>query len=186
MVNIKIPTPEEVERLLGIIDEFADQYGTFHNQGIVQFMEGIRSAAGGYDQIDKGIEGLYKGASGLYGGISTTKDGSGQLLNGVIGLSEGAGKLSGGMTVLADGISVLNKNTSSIPSAVQEGMDELFGKFMNTDFDVVSFVSPSNENVEAVQFVMVVKGVEALEKEEVPEVKEKDKSIWQKILDLFR
>ena len=186
MVNIKIPTPEEIEKLLGVIDEFADQYGTFHNQGIVQFMEGIRSAAGGYDQIDKGIEGLYKGASGLYGGISTTKDGSGQLLNGVIGLSEGAGKLSGGMTALADGISVLNKNTSSIPSAVQEGMDELFGKFMNTDFDVVSFVSPSNENVEAVQFVMVVKGVEALEKEEVPEVKEKDKSIWQKILDLFR
>ena len=40
--------------------------------------------------------------------------------------------------------------------------------------------------MEAVQFVMVVKGIEPVEEQEVPEVKEEDKSIWQKILDLFR
>ena len=186
IVSIDIPTPEEIEKLLGIIDEFADQYGTFHNQGIVQFMEGIRSAAGGYNELDKGIEGLYTGASGLYGGIKMTKEGSGQLLDGVIGLADGAYSLSGGMTALADGISVLNKNTSAIPSAVQEGLDELLGKFTDTDIEPVSFVSQYNENVEAVQFVMVVKGIEPVEEQEIPEVKEEDKSIWQKILDLFR
>ena len=69
---------------------------------------------------------------------------------------------------------------------VDEKIDSMLDEFTGSDFEVQSFGSDKNKNVESVQFVIKTPVI-AIEKEEVEEyVEEESLTVWQKILKLFK
>ena len=68
---------------------------------------------------------------------------------------------------------------------VDEEVDSMIESFAGGDFEVESFVSDKNTDVESVQFVIQT---EAIKKEAVKVVEEKTEELnfWQKLLNLFR
>ena len=67
-----------------------------------------------------------------------------------------------------------------------ERIDEAMADFLPSDFTLVSFADPRNTGIERVQFVYLVDA----QTEPAPEPAEPDdvgdKSIWDRILDIFR
>ncbi len=71
---------------------------------------------------------------------------------------------------------------SEIAGIFDDITDEIFGG----DFETVSFVSEQNTQVNSVQFVIKLPGVEAKEAKEPEAVPEQKLSFWQKLLRLFK
>lgn len=138
------------------IAQLSDEYGRFH-EGLVQYASGLSALSANYGQ-------LASGANELAGGAS-------QLAN-------GAGELSGGMKEL-------NASTITLPDAMKEQISELMADYEFPEFDPVSFASPENADVQAVQFVM---STAAIEKPEAPEEEqpEQEQTVWDRFLALFQ
>ena len=62
---------------------------------------------------------------------------------------------------------------------------DMTAEFDFPKFDPVSFASPQNANVEAVQFVMTTAAIEQPETPE-PEEPEQEQTIWDRFLALFQ
>lgn len=181
---MKSVDPEGLKELAAGIAGLADQYVGFH-EGLCEYMTGIKGLSSGYSGIDSGIRGLAEGTSGLYGGINQTADGASGLLNGVGSLDSGAKELSEGVGALAGGLDILNAKTEKMPAQIRESIDNMIGKYTNTDFEPISFTSSKNKNVESVQFVLSTEGIEKAEVAKEKTEKEKEEGVWEKFLQLF-
>ena len=139
------------------ISSMATEYNTFHD-GLTDYTEGVNSLATNYQELNSGIQELSKGSSALESGASD--------------LHEGTKELQG--------------ETNDLPDEMQSKIDELMKEYENEDFDPVSFVSDKNEKVEVVQFVLQTEKIEVEEPETDDSKEDKDKSLWQRFLDLFK
>ena len=77
----------------------------------------------------------------------------------------------------------LNASTITLPETMKRQIADMTAEFDFPKFDPVSFVSPQNANVEAVQFVMTTA---AIEQPETPEPEEQEQTIWDRFLALFQ
>ena len=67
---------------------------------------------------------------------------------------------------------------------MKERINALIDTYTTDDFDVVSFVSPRNTNVQAVQFVMKTESIKVAE-EPAAEEQTAEPTFWERLLDLF-
>ncbi len=153
-----------ITRLKEGIDALAGNYGEFHS-GLTDYALRRRPRYSGLKELCKGFNELAKGGADR-AGLKT-------LLEGTLRLKDGTGEL--------------RSRTQNMDAEMQARIEEMLETYTQTDFDVVSFVSPLNTNVESVQFVMVTDGIAAAQDAEEPAQKESDgpKDFWGRLLALF-
>lgn len=161
------------------INELAEQYELL-DSGIGSYTDGVARVAAGYSS-------LLDGASALAEGSSSLAAGSGDLYNGTAELYAGVASLCSGARELADGTGEFRTETSHMDTEIEEEIGNLLEVIGGNMEDPVSFVSEKNTNVDSVQFVIQVKGVEAEEETATPAAEEqKEPSFLQKLIALFR
>ena len=149
---------ESMKQLTEGLTELSANYQSFHD-GIIDYTTGVSELSNAYGDI--------------HGGISDISDGMNDL-------EEGAGELQDGTAELAD-------STADLPEQLQEEIDNMIKEYDKSNFDPVSFVSPKNEDVASVQFVIKTDSIKQEEQDEQPLTQsEGEKSFWQRLVDLFR
>lgn len=155
-------------------------------QSVAQLKAALTALTAGYDNLHNGISGYAGGVAEISKGYGALEEGYSGLVKGGLSLYAGALELNKGTQQLAKGTERLKKGTSSMDRDIENTIDELLGSYTGGDFEVISFMSPRNTNVESVQFVMQTQGID--EKQlETPVQKENVKplSFWKRLLALF-
>ncbi len=147
---------DQVKQLVGGLSQLSGQYGQFH-EGLVQYASGLSALAVNYSQLEAGTA---------------------QLANGTGQLASGAGQLSSGM-------GQLNAATITLPDTMKKQIADMMADYDFPEFNPVSFMSPENKNVKAVQFVMTTA---AIEQPEAPQEEEPQPqlTLWDRFLALFQ
>ena len=195
----------QMSELSSAINTLVSEYGKL-DQGIKDYTEAVARIVAGYSQITDGASRLVAGSSALktgseslysgtgellsgiveiYDGTGTLKDGTGTLDDGVAELLSGIAQLYDGAGELKDGTSAMREETAGMDTEITDKIDELIETVTGGDFEVTSFVSEKNTNVQSVQFVIKADGVQTEEVSEVTEEMPKKLTVWQKFLNLF-
>lgn len=195
----------QMSELSSAINTLVSEYGKL-DQGIKDYTEAVARIVAGYSQITDGASRLVAGSSALktgseslysgtgellsgiveiYDGTGTLKDGTGTLDDGVAELLSGIAQLYDGAGELKDGTSAMREETAGMDTEITDKIDELIETVTGGDFEVASFVSDKNTNVQSVQFVIKADGVQTEEVSEVTEEMPKKLTVWKKFLNLF-
>lgn len=146
--------------------------------GSSELTYGIRTLASNFRLMTGGSSEIAYGLRQLAGGIGAYRDGIGAYVSGISIAGEGSRQL-------ANGTDQLSRETDGMDEMFRDKMDEMTEEFLPKDFDPVSFASSKNKNIEVVQFVVMGDGIN-LPKDNGPEaVEPANKSIWDRIVDLF-
>ena len=145
---------------------------------MTQLKNGINKLTDNYATLDSGIKEYTSAVNKITNGYSKVYEGALDLVSGTHSLYKGT-------TELTDGTGEFKGETSDIDSKVDDEVDSMIDNFAGGDFEVESFVSDKNTDVDSVQFVIKT---EAIKKEEVKVEEEKTEELnfWQKLLNLFR
>ena len=158
--------------------QFADQGGLI--------VDGANQLAAGGNDLVTGHAQLLSGDRQLGTGLWLYASGVDSYASGVRQFSDGLGVLGAGGQELSGGADTLRDETSDMDQQMTERIDEAMADFLPSDFTLVSFADPRNTGIERVQFVYLVDA----QTEPAPEPAEPDavgdKSIWDRILDIFR
>ena len=145
---------------------------------MTQLKNGINKLTDNYATLDSGIKEYTSVVNKITNGYSKVYEGALDLVSGTHSLYKGT-------TELTDGTGEFKGETSDLDSKVDDEVDSMIDNFAGGDFEVESFVSDKNTDVDSVQFVIKT---EAIKKEEVKVEEEKTEELnfWQKLLNLFR
>lgn len=145
---------------------------------MTQLKSGINKLTDNYATLDSGIKEYTNAVNKITNGYSKVYEGALDLVSGTHSLYKGT-------TELTDGTGEFRDETSDLDSKVDDEVDSMIDNFAGGDFEVESFVSDKNTDVDSVQFVIKT---EAIKKEEVKVEEEKTEELnfWQKLLNLFR
>ena len=208
LIDANIAYIQGSDKLISGINSSLDKSSNENN-----LMTGALKLQSSYEEFDKNIQNLVSSLSNLISNMSTLKSGidkltvnygvldSGikeytsavnqinqgysQICSGALSLVNGTSTLYDGTKTLKEGTSEFEDKTSNIDGEVDDKINSMVDEFTKSDFEVKSFVSDKNKNVDSVQFVIKTPIIEK-EKEEVKEeTKEESLTIWQKILRLF-
>lgn len=169
---------QEEAALQAMAEQLNGSVGGGQLDQLPKLAEGLADLAGKYSSFH---DGLAQYASGLSALASNYR----QLESGTAGLAEGTGSLAGGATELSDGMGELNASTVKLPEAMKKQIAEMTEDYDFPKFEPVSFASPHNAHVDAVQFVMSTAAIEKPEALE-PEEPEQEQTIWDRFLALFQ
>ena len=172
----------ELASNIGAITKGSDELYT----GIGAFVEGSKQLVSGIYEIENGTNGLKTGSSELVNGISEIQTGALGLKNGTSSLVSGVNQLGEGSNLLKSGTNTLNNETLKLPKNIDEKIDEITSQYTNGDFDVVSFASEDNTNIESVQFAIRTDAIKIKEQVVKEEVKEVKTTLWDKFINLFK
>lgn len=145
---------------------------------MTQLKSGINKLTDNYATLDSGIKEYTSAVNKITNGYSKVYEGALDLVSGTHSLYKGT-------TELTDGTGEFKGETSDLDSKVDDEVYSMIDNFAGGDFEVESFVSDKNTDVDSVQFVIKT---EAIKKEEVKVEEEKTEELnfWQKLLNLFR
>ncbi|MDF2541722.1 MAG: hypothetical protein K0S47_1440 [Herbinix sp.] len=145
-----------MENLKNGINALQTNYETFH-YGLGEYTDALEMLVEGYDQIYDGAIKMVSGTSDLYTGTKDMSIGTDEFVN----------------------------ETLKIRDDIDQEIDEILKEYTNSDYQVVSFVSDKNTNVQSVQFVIKVAEIQKDEIETSIKNVEGHLSFWQKFLRLF-
>lgn len=195
----------QMSELSSAVNTLVSEYGKL-DQGINGYTTAVAQIVAGYSQITDGAAQLVTGSSALktgseslysgtgellsgiveiYDGTGTLKDGTGTLDEGVAELLSGIAQLYDGSDELRDGTSTMREETAGMDTEITDKIDELLETVTGGDFEVCSFVSEKNTNVQSVQFVIKTAAVQAEEPTGTVEETPRELTVWQKFLNLF-
>lgn len=140
--------------------------------------EGLSQLAGEYGRFHEGL-------AEYADGVSTLASQYGAFASGTSSLAGGAGELADGTGEMDAGMREFDASVSELPETMREQIDELTADFTFPEFDPVSFVSPENGNVTAVQFVMTTAAIEKPEAAQEEEPEASEPTLWDRLLALF-
>ena len=145
---------------------------------MTQLKNGINKLTDNYATLDSGIKEYTSAVNKITNGYSKVYEGALDLVSGTHSLYKGT-------TELTDGTGEFKGETSDLDSKVDDEVDSMIDNFAGGDFEVESFVSDKNTDVDSVQFVIKT---EAIKKEEVKVEEEKTEELnfWQKLLNVCR
>ena len=130
---------------------------------MTQLKSGINKLTDNYATLDSGIKEYTSAVNKITNGYSKVYEGALDLVSGTHSLYKGT-------TELTDGTGEFKGETSDLDSKVDDEVDSMIDNFAGGDFEVESFVSDKNTDVDSVQFV----------------IKTEELNFWQKLLNLFR
>jgi hypothetical protein len=155
------------------------------NNGVAELHSGVMSLKNGTSELLAGVIQLKNGAISLYDGTVEIRDGMADLLDGVITMYDGTIELYDGIVTLKDGTFEFKTETENLDTELKDKVGDAIGDILGSDFEVVSFVSEKNKNVESVQFVIQTEAI-AIPEAPAPAAPAEEKlSFWQKLLRLF-
>ena len=144
---------------------------------ISEMQSGFRALSDGYRQFHEGLLAYTGGVDQLASGYSGLNDGTAQL-------ADGTAQLADGVSTYAEGMHTFTLAAQQIPGLIQAKISDLLATFGGGNFTPVSFVSPENENVRAVQFVIKSADIR-LDPTPVVEPTPPDETIWTRLRALF-
>lgn len=114
------------------LKESLSEYETFY-LGLLEYTEGVSSAAEGADSLKEGADRLYLGTVSLDDGAAELLDGILTIKDGMPALVEGVGELDDGAKRLADGIAEFDGTvTAKLADAVEKELIPLFRRMRAT------------------------------------------------------
>lgn len=144
--------------------------------------------ASGSSAFDEGLSAYLAGADEASAASSQLQSGAAQVANGAQSVSSATNELASGASELSGGSATLAESTNGMDQKIIDQLQQAIDEKLGQDFTPHSFVVPSNTNVDAVQFVYVVGGVEEPESEpEQPATEEEQaqKTIFDRFFALF-
>ncbi len=174
----------------GALIEMANNLETMKN-GIASSLEqmdvadSIAQLQDGINKLSSNYGAFHSGLVEYSGGVGQLSDSYAKLHTGIEELSNGTGELENGVSKLHDGTEELYESTSDLPDQMKQEVNEMIDDYDKSDFEAVSFVSPKNEQVNSVQFVIKTESIKKEEKQETQKPKEKEKGFWARLKDLF-
>lgn len=204
------PTAENLQKVsdaVSAMDQVAQAMAqTAGASGAYQALSGVQQnyakLASGIDSLASESAALPTGASGFGDGLSAYLDGAdsaassaAELQSGAAQVASGANSVSDATAQVASGASELSHGSAELASStngmdqkiidqLQDAIDEKLGQ----DFTPHSFVVPSNINVDSVQFVYVISGVDEPDDEDTTpatEEEQTEKTIIDRFFALF-
>lgn len=139
----------------------------------------------GTSELLAGITELKDGTTTLYNGAVEIRDGVAELLDGAITLYDGTVELYDGTVTLKDGTLEFKEETDGLENELKDKINDAIRDILGSDFEVISFVSDKNKNVESVQFVIQSEAITIPEAPIVAAPTEEKLTFWQKLLRLF-
>lgn len=147
-----------------------DSYGVFY-QGLKDYTSAVGSAASGVAVLKSNLGTLYEGTGELNEAVGDLDDGVKALFDGTEDLRSGTGDFV--------------TETSGMDTEVSDEIDAMISSISGKDIETVSFVSPKNTQIDAVQFVIQTENIE-IEEAETESVKEEETpTFWDKFFALF-
>lgn len=178
------------------------------NQLIAQ-MEAYTQMAVSMEQLNTGLNTYVTGITKVEEGltqfnqqVSQMPDSMGQLVVGLQSLDVGTNELSKGITTLYDGANQLNQKTKDLPSHVNQlldGQKELqdgivtmhekvksYEELTDIEGSPISFIDPRNPMETRTQLIIQTPSIKVEDKKVVHQIVKAKKSLWDRVLDLFR
>lgn len=144
--------------------------------------------ASGSSAFDEGLSAYFAGADEVSAASSQLQSGAAQVANGAQSVSSATNELASGASELSGGSATLAESTNGMDQKIIDQLQRAIDEKLGQDFTPHSFVVPSNTNVDAVQFVYVVGGVEEPESEPAQPATEEEqaqKTIFDRFFALF-
>lgn len=151
-----------------------------------ELSSGIDTLVAEYKKLDSGIVEYTDGVQKLRDGFAEISDGAKELADGGTDLADGAKELMDGAAEMSDGTAELRSETDKIDSTFSDDLSGMIDSMSNENYEVKSFVSSKNEEVNSVQFVIKTDAVEVPEAVETDAEPEAKLSFWQKLINLFK
>ena len=148
-------------------------------------LEQMGQLAGGLSQLSSGYSQFHSGLVDYTDGVQELDKNYRKLSSGVSDLADGTSQLSGGANELSDGVAELARATSDLPTQMRERMDEMMADYDFPEFKPVSFVDERNQNVTAVQFVLMTDAIEVPEPAPAEPAPKPEPTILDRFFDLF-
>lgn len=152
------------------LDEITDELLA----GATSLCEGQESIVQGYDQLDDAVDAY--------------ADGVGSYATGVSSYADGVARLSSAGDQLTSGAGQLKQETSTMDTRMRDQIEQSLDPYTPSDFEMHSFTSLKNTAITTVQFVYTYPGQGAVaeESQEAESDDEQSRSLWDRIVDLFR
>lgn len=150
----------------------------FDINSLSEMTDGLAALAAGYGDFHEGLEAFLAGYKAL-------TDAYTDLHDGITESAAGAADFSDGLAAFSQGVEALNEGLAGLPELV-DGFSGLLSSFSSEEFTPVSFVSPDNANVRAVQFVMKTQAIEKPAQVAAASEPEAKATFLSRLLDLFR
>lgn len=156
--------------------------------GIDSLAEKSDQISAGASSFNEGLSAYLEGADAAAAASTQLQSGASQVADGAASMSDAASRLATGAGSLSGGASELASSTAGMDQKIIDELQQAIDSKLGQDFTPHSFVVPSNTNVDAVQFVYVVSGVEEPAEEESQPATEEDqakKTIFDRFFALF-
>lgn len=167
-----------LEAILALLDSL-EQNGAAPEDGVLEWLFSL------IHQMDNGIQALDGGLGQLQTSFVLLSTGIASVDAGVDSLAEGADTLRTGADSLSSGAGELDISTSNMDSQLEEGVDDAVSSITGGDYTPVSYMDARND-VELVQFVIRVPGIEEAEEPEPVAEEEPEGNFLEKLIDLFQ
>ncbi|MGN0638518.1 MAG: hypothetical protein ACI4J0_09105 [Huintestinicola sp.] len=150
-----------------------------------ELSSGINTLVSEYAKLDRGIGEYTDGVKKLTDGFAEISDGAKELAEGGSELSKGAKELMDGAAEMHNGTSELRSETAKIDDTFGDDLSGMLDSMSDDDYEVRSFVSEKNTEVDSVQFVIKTEAVKIPEAIKADTEPEQELTFWQKLLSLF-
>lgn len=145
----------------------------------------LRELQKGLNAIAANYQEFHSGLVHYADGVTQLSDNYNDLNAGISNLTNGTSELEKGVNELHSGTAELNQETKNLPDQMQEEINGMIEEYDKSDFIPVSFVSPKNEKVYNVQFVIKTESIELEEQKEEKDEPVKEKGFWDRLQELF-
>ncbi|WP_034680391.1 X-X-X-Leu-X-X-Gly heptad repeat-containing protein [Caldalkalibacillus mannanilyticus] len=140
--------------------------------------EGINLLATNYNEFHSGLVSYTTGVSQLADAYNEFHSGFNEMASGTIQLENGVGELANGTQELANA-------TKDLPDKMQEEIATMMENYNYSDFEAVSFVSPKNNNIQSVQFILKTEEIKIQVEDKIDDAEEEISGFWQRLFGLF-
>ena len=129
--------------------------------------------------LENGLATISNSYRNLDSGINT-------VVSSIEALNSAYANIDNGINEISSGTSQMNSETENLDSNVENKIDEVLDGFENSNYQVISFVSEQNTNMNSVQFVIKTEGIKIKEEQKIEQEDKKEQSFVEKFVNLFK